>query len=140
MKIGEAPRTLSSANRLAMFCALRDGTIEKVLFIGGSNVSKLASSTSMLGAASYKIAAGGWKISKESVDSLLPELQTLLATLPADTPIIIFALYNFSFMAAGADGSMSQLKKMLECGGGGSMLTATWMSPQTGPCCTRSAI
>jgi hypothetical protein len=101
-----------------MFCALRDGTIEKALFIGGSDASKLASSTSMLGVDSDKIAVGGWNISKESVDVLLPELQTLLATLLADTPIIIFALDNSSFMSAAADGSMSQLKKVPECGKG----------------------
>ncbi len=85
-----------------MFCALLNGTIEKVMFFGGSNANKLASSTSMLGVDSYKIAAGGWKISKESVDSLLPELRTQLGTLPADTPIIIFGLDNSSYMAAGA--------------------------------------
>jgi len=43
--------------------------IEKALFICGSNASKLASFTSMLGVNSYKIAAGDWKISKETVDS-----------------------------------------------------------------------
>jgi hypothetical protein len=59
------------------------------------------------------------------VDVLLPELQTLLATLPADTPII-FALDNSSFMLAAADGSMSQLKKMSDCGEY-STPPATWL-------------
>jgi hypothetical protein len=58
------PNFSRNANRPAMFCALRDGTIEKALFIGGSNADKLASSTSMLGVDAYKIATGGWKVSK----------------------------------------------------------------------------
>ncbi len=53
-----------------MYTALR--AIEKAVFVGGSNASNLAYSASALGLDAYKIAKGGWKLSKENVDKLLP--------------------------------------------------------------------
>ncbi len=49
---------------------------------------------------------------------LLPDLETLLATLPADTPVVIFALDKSAFMCAAEDGSMAPLKKLPEIGVG----------------------
>ncbi len=57
--LGPDPNFSHSGNRPSMFCAFRDGTIEKALLIGGSNACKLASSTSMLGVDSYCWAGGG---------------------------------------------------------------------------------
>jgi hypothetical protein len=100
-----------------MFCALREGAVEKALFVGGSNAGKLAAATSMLGVDVFKLASGGWKFSQESVDALLPELTTQLESLPADIPVF-FGLDNSAFTAAADDGSMSPLKKMPEAGPG----------------------
>jgi hypothetical protein len=64
------PNLSRSAKRPAMYTALR--AIEKAVFVGGSNASNLAYSASALGLDAYKIAKGGWKLSKENVDKLLP--------------------------------------------------------------------
>jgi hypothetical protein len=64
------PNFSRSFSRPAMFCALRDGAIEKALFVGGSNTGKLAAATSMLGLDVFKLASGGWKFSQEAVDAL----------------------------------------------------------------------
>ncbi len=92
------PNLSRSAKRPAMYTALRTGAIEKAVFVGGSNASNLAYSASALGLDAYKIAKGGWKLSKENVDNLLPDLQDLLSTLPPDTPVVIFCLDNTSFL------------------------------------------
>jgi hypothetical protein len=57
-----------------MYTALRTGAIEKAVFVGGSHASNLAYAASALGLDAYKIATGGWKLSKENVDKLLPVL------------------------------------------------------------------
>jgi hypothetical protein len=101
-----------------MFCALRDGTIEKTLLIGGSNAGKLAAATSMLGVDVFKLTSSGWKITQESVDSIIPQLVSQLEKLPADIPVVIFALDNSTFMCASEDGSMAPLKKIPEAGPG----------------------
>jgi hypothetical protein len=101
-----------------MFCALRDGTVEKAVFVGSSNAGRLAGSTSMLGVDVHQITSSGWKITQETVCKLLPDLESLLATLPADTPVVIFAVDNSVFMCAAEDGSMAPLKKLPEIGGG----------------------
>jgi hypothetical protein len=43
------PNFSRSTKRPEMHCALREGRVDKALFIGGSNASKLASATAMLG-------------------------------------------------------------------------------------------
>jgi hypothetical protein len=75
------PNLSRSAKRPAMYTAIRTGAKEKAVFVGGSNASNLAYSASALGLDAYKIAKGGWKLSKENVDKLLPDLRDLLGTL-----------------------------------------------------------
>ncbi len=108
------PNLSRSAKRPAMYTALRTGAIEKAVFIGGSNASNLAYSASALGLDAYKIAKGGWKLSKENVDKLLPDLKDLLSTLPPDTPVVIFCLDNTSFLGLNEDGSMNAISRCVE--------------------------
>jgi hypothetical protein len=97
-----------------MYTALRTGAVEKAVFVGCSNASNLAYSASALGLDAYKIAKGGWKLSKENIDKLLPDLKDLLGTLPPDTPVVIFCLDNTSFLGLNEDGSMNAISRCVE--------------------------
>jgi hypothetical protein len=108
------PNLSRSAKRPAMYTALRTGAIEKAVFVGGSHASNLAYAASALGLDAYKIATGGWKLSKENVDKILPDLKDLLATLPPDTPVVIFCLDNTSFLGLSEDGSMNAISRCVE--------------------------
>jgi hypothetical protein len=59
LNLDTCPNFSRSAKRPEMHCALREGRVDKALFIGGSNASKLASATAMLGVDTSKIARGG---------------------------------------------------------------------------------
>jgi hypothetical protein len=41
-----------------------------------------------------KIAKGGWKVTSDSVDLLLPDLEEQLSGMPPDTPIVLYCLYE----------------------------------------------
>jgi hypothetical protein len=69
------PNLSRSAKRPAMYSALRTGAIEKAVFVGGSNAGNLAFSASALGLDAFRISKGGWKLSKDNVDKLLPDLK-----------------------------------------------------------------
>jgi hypothetical protein len=66
------PNFSRSAARPVMYTAMRAGAIEKALFVGGSNAESLSVSASALGLDSYKITKGGWKLTKENVDKIIP--------------------------------------------------------------------
>jgi hypothetical protein len=68
----------------------------------------------MLGIDSYMIATGGWKISRENVDKLIPDLHELMNGLPAVTPIVLFCMDNSSFLAASEEGGMAPISKCVE--------------------------
>jgi hypothetical protein len=53
----------------------------------------------------------GWKISKDAVDQLLPDLREVLTHLPADTQIIIFCLDNSAFLGDAEDGCLTPMSK-----------------------------
>ncbi len=105
------PNFSRSAKRPEMHCALREGRVDKALFIGGSNASKLASATAMLGVDTSKIAKGGWKVTSDSVDLLLNDLEEQLSGMPPDTPIVLYCMDNSAFMSVSSDGSMAPLAK-----------------------------
>jgi hypothetical protein len=65
------PNLSRSAKRPAMYPALRSGAVEVALIIGGSNARDLAYATSSLGVETYKLATGGWKLSKDNVDKII---------------------------------------------------------------------
>jgi hypothetical protein len=105
------PNFSRSAKRPEMHCALREGRVDKALFIGGSNASKLATATAMLGVDTSKIAKGGWKVTSDSVDLLLNDLEEQLSAMPPDTPIVLYCMDNSAFMSVSSDGSMATLAK-----------------------------
>jgi hypothetical protein len=76
------PNFSRSAKRSEMHRALREGGVDKALFIGGSNASKLASATAMLGVDTSKIAKGGWKVTSDLVNLLLHDLEEQLLDAP----------------------------------------------------------
>jgi hypothetical protein len=108
------PNLSRSSKRPAMYSAIRTGAIEKAVFVGGSNARNLAYSASALGLDAYQLANGGWKLSKENVDKILPDLKDLLSTVPSDTPVVIFCLDNSSFLGLKDDGSMSAISRCVE--------------------------
>jgi hypothetical protein len=62
----------------------------------------------------YRLVKSGWKISKEAVDQLLPDLRDVLSLLPSDTPIIIFCPDNSAFMGAAEDGCLTPMSKCVK--------------------------
>jgi hypothetical protein len=97
-----------------MYTAMRTGAIEKALFVGGSNAENLSVSASALGLDSYKITKGGWKLTKDNVDKIIPVIRETLAGLPPDTPVILFCLDNSSYLGLGEDGSMNAISRSSE--------------------------
>jgi hypothetical protein len=89
--LDKEPNFSRSSKRPQMYCALRNGGIEDALIVGGSNARKLATATSNLGVNAYRLATGGWKLSKDSVDLLIPDLVETLEGLSADCPVIFLA-------------------------------------------------
>ncbi len=58
-----------------------------------------------LGLDVYQITKTGWKLTKENVDKLIPEV---LGSVPPDTPFVLLFLDNSSFMGLSEEGSISQ--------------------------------
>jgi hypothetical protein len=79
------PNTSGSASRPAMYSAVRTGSVENVVFVGGSNANNRALAAAALGVDTYKHAQGGWKVTKDSVDKLIPDLKETLSAVPPDT-------------------------------------------------------
>jgi hypothetical protein len=98
------PNLSRSKVKPAMYPAVRSGVIEKIVFVGGSNAKKLSQAAALLGIDAYMIAKGGWKLNRENVDKLIPDLHELLSGLPPGTPIVLFCLDNTSFLAATEEG------------------------------------
>jgi hypothetical protein len=105
------PNLSRSAKKPALYPALRAGSVETALIIGGSNAKNLAYAASSLGVETYQLVKGGWKISKENIDRLIPDLKEILSSLPAKTPVVFFCLDNSSFLAASEEGGMVPISK-----------------------------
>ncbi len=71
------PNLSRSAKRLALYPAVRAGSVEAALIIGGSNAKNLAYAASSLGVETYQLVKGGWKVSKENIDQLIPDLKEI---------------------------------------------------------------
>jgi hypothetical protein len=97
-----------------MYSALRTGSVEAVVIVGGSHAGNLANAASALGLDVYKHAKGGWKLTKENVDNLLPDLRDTLGSVPPDTPVVLFCMDNSCFMGLNEDGSMNPISKCVE--------------------------
>jgi hypothetical protein len=70
-----------------MYPAVRSGSVETALIIGGSNARNLAYSAALLGVETYQLAKGGWKLSKENTDKLILDLKEILSGRPPNTPV-----------------------------------------------------
>jgi hypothetical protein len=145
-----------------MYSAVRIGAVENV-FLGGSNANNLALSASAQGVDKYIHAQCGWKLSKDSVDILIPDLKETLSAVPSDTPVVFFCLDNSSFMALKEDGNIAvisfhvigelvvaperalnhvhtQLKRAIEaCGGHPVFIISPWPRFIRTPCCSDAA-
>ncbi len=53
----------------------------------------------------------GWKINKDSVDKILPDLEKTLAQTPENIPVIIQGLDNSAYLGATDDGGMAPLSQ-----------------------------
>ncbi len=89
----------------------RSGSMEKIVFIGGSNARNLSQAATMLGIDASMIASGGWKLTRENVDKLIPDLHELLGSLPPGTPIVLFCLDSSCFLVATEEGSMVPISR-----------------------------
>jgi hypothetical protein len=105
------PNLSRSAKRPALYPAVRAGSVETALIIGGSHAKNLAYAASSLGVETYQLVKGGWKISKENIDRLIPDLKEISSSLPAKTPVVFFCLDNSSFLAASEEGGMVPISK-----------------------------
>jgi hypothetical protein len=105
------PNLSRSAKRPALYPAVRAGSVEAALIIGGSNAKNLAYAASSLGVETYQLVKGGWKVTKENIDKLIPDLKEILSSLPEKTPVIFFCLDNSSFLAASEEGGMVPISK-----------------------------
>ncbi len=63
------PNLSRSSKRPALYPAVRAGSVEAALIIGGSNAKNLAYAASSLGVETYQLVKGGWKVSKENIDT-----------------------------------------------------------------------
>jgi hypothetical protein len=114
-----------SSKRPAMYPAFRSGVVDSALIIGGSNAREFAYAASSLGVETYKLATGGWKLSRESVDKLILDLKEILSSLPGNTLVIFFCLDNSSFLADSEEGGLIPISKCVPeddgygCPGGG---------------------
>jgi hypothetical protein len=105
------PNLSRSRQKPLMYPAVRSGSVERIVFVGGSNAKNLSQAASMLGIDAYMIASGGWKLSRENVEKLIPDLHDLMSGLPPGTPIVLFCLDNTSFLAATEEGGMVPISK-----------------------------
>jgi uncharacterized membrane protein YgcG len=88
--------------------------VEAAVIIGGSHANNLANAAAALGLDVYKHTKSGWKLTKENVDNLLPDLKDTLGSVPPDTPVVLFCLDNSCFMGLDEDGSMNPISKCVE--------------------------
>jgi hypothetical protein len=108
------PNLSRSAIRPAMYTAIRTGAVEAAVFVGASNALNLAYSASALGLDAYQLAKGGWKLSKDNVDKIIPDLKEILGSVPPDTPVVFFCLDNSCFMGLSEDGTMTNISRSVE--------------------------
>jgi hypothetical protein len=100
-----------SSKRPQLYPAFRSGSVETAAFVGSSNAKNLSQVAASLGIDSYMLAKSGWKITRENIEKLIPDLKELMSSLPAGTPIFIFCLDNSSFLAASEEGGLAPILK-----------------------------
>jgi hypothetical protein len=108
------PNLSRSSKRPAMYPAVRSSCVENIVFVGGSNARALSQAAANLGANSYTLAKGGWKLTRENVEKIIPDLKEMMGSLPRGTPIVFFCLDNSSFLAATEEGGLVPISKCVE--------------------------
>jgi hypothetical protein len=108
------PNLSRSKNKPQMYPAVRSGTVERIVFVGGSNAKKLSQAASMIGIDSYMLAKEGWKVTRKNIDKLIPDLREILTGIPAGTSIVLFCMDNSSFLAATEEGGLVPISKCVE--------------------------
>jgi len=81
------------------------------LTVGGSNATRMAEALANLGMDSYKLSSPGWKLNKENVEKIVPDLKEILETIPKDAPVIFYCMDNTVFKVATAEGELSNISK-----------------------------
>jgi hypothetical protein len=79
------------------------------LVLGGSNANRLAGAITDLGKKVDTINCGGWRVTKDSVDALLPILKARLALLDNAAPVIIWCMDSSCYRQLSASGDLSQI-------------------------------
>jgi hypothetical protein len=64
-----------------------------------------------LGIDSNKLASGGWKLTKESVAAILPDLKEVIEQINEAAPVILVCLDNTCFKVATAEGELTNITK-----------------------------
>ncbi len=103
------PNLSRSSKRPQLHPAFRSGSIETSAFVGESNAKNLSKAAANLGIDSYMLATSGWKITRDNIEKLIPDLKELISSLPAGTPITLFCLDNSSFLAASEEGGLAPI-------------------------------
>jgi hypothetical protein len=75
----------------------RAGQGADALIIGGSNANRLTAAFTDLGKRVETISGGGWRVTKESVDTLLPILGAKLDLLDPAAPVILWCIDSHFF-------------------------------------------
>jgi hypothetical protein len=124
------PNLSRSKNKPQMYPAVRSGTVKRIIFVGSSNAKKLSQAASMLGIDSYMLATGGWKVCRENIDKLIPDLRKILSGIPAGTPIVLFCMDNSSFLTATEEGGLIPISKWVEGDNGYHVKGALVVAPE----------
>jgi len=105
------PNHSRSATKPNMHYALRDGAVDSIIVVGGSNGGKLAAAAKNLGLDVYTETAPGWRISKESVENIEDNLKNTICAAPPGTPVVIMALDNSAYCGVTTNGNISLMTK-----------------------------
>jgi hypothetical protein len=85
----------------------RAGQGAAALIIGGSNANRLTTAFTDLGKKVETISAGGWRVSTDSVDTLLPILHAKLDLLDPAAPVILWCMDSHFFGQLTASGDLA---------------------------------
>ncbi len=79
--------------------------------IGSSNAKRLVGAIADMVKRVNSITCGGWTITNESVDTLIPVLQAKLSELDTSVPVVLWCLHSACFRALTADGDLKGISK-----------------------------
>jgi hypothetical protein len=85
----------------------RAGQGAAALIIGGSNANRLTAAFTDLGKKVETISGGGWKVTTESVDTLLPILRAKLDLLDPAAPVILWCMESNIFRQLTTSGDLA---------------------------------